>query len=545
MRSFHVLRTATLFSALLLLFTHCIHSSQTDRYDTIIENARVLDGSGNPWFYGEIAILNGQIAAIGGRGSLQSATADERIDAEGRVASPGFIDVHSHTGGALTDSTLRTAIPLSAQGITTVIVNPDGGGPVDLAEQRARLEAGGLGVHVAQMIPHGSLRRHVIGLEDRDATTEELNTMKSLVREAMEAGAVGLSSGLFYAPGSFAPTEELIELARVVAEFNGVYQSHIRDESDYTIGVVAAVEEVIRIAEESGATGVVSHIKVLGPNVWGKSETLVQTLREARERGVDVVADQYPYNASATSLSAALIPRWALEGGGEDFRKRLENRETRQRIREEAVVNLARRGGAERISIRNSQAFPVYEALNLQEIALDLEMHPVDAALHLLEKSSPGIISFNMQEEDIETLMRQPFTMTSSDGGLVAMGEGVPHPRNNGTFARKIARYVFERESVTLEEAIRAGTSLPAQSHHLRDRGLLRPGYRADLLIFDPQHVRDHATFTDPHRLSTGFDDVMVNGEWVRRNGEPTGKLPGYVLTRTTRFPGLQTSTHP
>ncbi|MGM0506478.1 MAG: N-acyl-D-amino-acid deacylase family protein, partial [Bacteroidota bacterium] len=506
---------------------------------------RILDGSGNPWFHGEIAILNGRIAAIGGRGELRDAPAEERIDAQGRVTTPGFIDVHSHTGSALTDSSLRSAIPLSAQGITTVIVNPDGGGPVNMADQRASLESGGLGVHVAQMVPHGSLRRHVVGLEDRDATPDELEEMKSLVRQAMEAGAVGLSSGLFYAPGSFAPTEELVELARVVAEYDGVYQSHIRDESDYTIGVVAAVEEVIRIAEESGATGVVSHIKVLGPNVWGESETLVQTIRAARERGVDVVADQYPYNASATSLSAALMPRWALEGGGEAFRERLEDSGIRQRIREEAVVNLARRGGAERISIRNSSTFPQYEAMNLQEIARDMDMHPLDAALRLLEESSPGIISFNMQEEDIETLMREPFTMTSSDGGLVAMGDGVPHPRNNGSFARKISRYVMERGTLTLEDAVRRATSLPARTHKLMDRGLLLPGYRADLLIFDPQQVRDHATFTDPHQLSTGFDDVMVNGEWVRRNGDPTGQLPGNVLTRTTRFTGLMTRAHP
>lgn len=545
MKPLNLLSATTLLSLFLLLLTSCSQQTQPDRFDTIIENARILDGSGNPWFQGEIAILNGRISVVGERGALRDASTAERIDAGGRVAAPGFIDVHSHTGGALTDSSLRAAIPLSAQGITTVIVNPDGGGPMDMTEQRNRLESGGLGVHVAQMVPHGSLRRQVVGLEDRDTTPDELEEMKALVRQAMESGAVGLSSGLFYAPGSFAPTEELVELARVVAAYGGVYQSHIRDESDYTIGVLAAVEEVIQIAEESGATGVVSHIKVLGPNVWGESETVVQTIRAARDRGVDVLADQYPYNASATSLSAALIPRWALEGGGEEFRERLGDPEIRQQIREEAMVNLARRGGAERISIRNSRTFPRYEANTLQEIALDLEMHPVDAALRLLEESSPGIISFNMQEEDIETLMREPFTMTSSDGGLVTMGEGVPHPRNNGSFARKIARYVVERGTLSLEDAIRAATSLPARSHKLMDRGLLLPGYRADLLIFDPHQVRDHATFTDPHQLSTGFDDVMVDGEWVRRNGEPTGALPGEVLGRSTRFPDLQTRTQP
>lgn len=538
-------RALALLVSLLLFTVSCSHRSQTDQYDVIIEGARILDGTGNPWYAGEVAILNGQIAAVGPEGSLASLDARERIDAAGRVVSPGFIDVHSHAGGALTDSTLKDAVPLAAQGITTVIVNPDGGGPIDMAGQRARLEAGGLGVHVAQMIPHGALRGDVVGLEDRPATPDEMEEMKNRVREAMEAGAVGISSGLFYAPGSFAPTEELIELARVVAEYGGVYQSHIRDESDYTIGVVAAVGEVIRIAEESGVTGVVSHIKVLGPNVWGESETLVNTIREARERGVDILADQYPYHASATSLSAALVPRWALEGGRAAFRERLASPETRDRIRSEAIVNLARRGGAERISIRNSRAFPQFEAMHLQSIADELGMDPVDAALRLLEEGSPGIISFNMQEEDIATLMREPFTMTSSDGGLVAMGEGVPHPRNNGTFARKITRYVYELGVLPLEEAIRAATSLPAQSHNLRDRGLLRPGYRADLLIFDPRQVRDHATFSDPHQLSSGFEDVMINGVWVRRHGEPTGHRPGLVLRRTTRFPGLTTRTHP
>ena len=288
-------------------------------YDLVIRNGRLLDGAGNPWIHADVAIRGDRIAAVG---DLSAARARRVIDAAGRYVAPGFIDTHSHAGPGLATAALSAGTPLLAQGITTVVVNPDGGGPTDLVQQRARLVAAKPGVNVGLMVPHGSVRGAVLGSQDRKATEAELERMRGIVRAGMAAGAFGLSSGPFYAPGSYAPTEELVELAKVAGAGGGVYTSHIRDESDYTIGVVAAVDEVIRVAREGRLPGVVTHIKALGPNVWGKSKTLVEHIDGARAEGVEVFADQYPYEASGTSLSASLVPRWAEVGGGDSLRAR-------------------------------------------------------------------------------------------------------------------------------------------------------------------------------------------------------------------------------
>jgi N-acyl-D-aspartate/D-glutamate deacylase len=280
-------------------------------YDLVIRGGRLLDGSGNPWYYADVAVSGDRIAAVG---DLSGARARWVIDARGLYVSPGFIDVHSHAGPGLATSELSPARPLVAEGITTVLVNPDGGGPVDLVEQRAALLKDGLGVNVAQFVPHGSVRGAVLGMSDRDPTPPELDRMRALVRAGMEAGAFGLSSGPFYAPGSYSKTEELVELAKVAAQYGAAYQSHIRDESDYTVGLVAAVDEVIRIAREAKLPGIVTHIKALGPHVWGYSLAIVERIRRARDQGIEVFADQYPYDASNTSLEAASCragPRWA------------------------------------------------------------------------------------------------------------------------------------------------------------------------------------------------------------------------------------------
>jgi N-acyl-D-aspartate/D-glutamate deacylase len=469
------------------------------------------------------------VAAVG---DLSAARARRVIDAADRYVAPGFVDTHSHAGPGLATPALSAATPLLAQGITTVVVNPDGGGPTDLAQQRARLAAARPGVNVGLMVPHGGVRGAVLGARDRAATPAELERMRGIVRAGMEAGAFGLSSGPFYAPGSYAPTEELVELAKVAGQRGGVYTSHIRDESDYTIGVVAAVDEVIRVAREGRLPGVVTHIKALGPNVWGKSATIVARIDSARAAGTEVFADQYPYEASGTSLAASLLPRWAEAGGGDSLRARLADPATRARVRAGVVENLARRGGAARMQFSRFAPDPSVEGRTLGQVAEERGQDPVDLALALIARGGAGITSFNMDSTDIATFMRQPWTMTASDGDLVPMGQGVPHPRAYGTFPRKLARYARDGRTVGLEQAVRSMTGLPAAVFRMRDRGTLRPGAHADVVVFDLARVRDAATYTRPHQLAEGMAYVIVNGAVAFEDGRSTDARAGVVLTR-------------
>jgi N-acyl-D-amino-acid deacylase len=375
-----------------------IASPARAQYDLLIRGGRVLDGMGNQAVVTALAIRGDRIVAIG---PLVGATAHVVVDAAGLVVSPGFIDPHSHAGGGLASERLSHARPLLAQGVTTVVINPDGGGPVDLVQQRRDLVEHGLGVNVAQLVPHGSLRQAVLGMEDHHPTAAQLDSMVQLTRAGMEAGAFGLSSGLHYAPGSYAATEEVIALAQVAAAYSGVYTSHIRDEADYNIGVVAAVDEVIRIAREADITGVVTHVKALGPHVWGESRTIIRHIEEAREAGLRVYADQYPYEASGTSITGALIPRWAQVGGRGVLRERLLNPDTRARVRADVVANLERRGGAGRLQFSRHEADPSIEGRTMEDVARERGMEPADLVLQLLQAGGAGLVSFNMREDDV------------------------------------------------------------------------------------------------------------------------------------------------
>ena len=522
-----------LVGGLLLFGAHAAVAQPQDEgassYDVLIRGGRVVDGSGNPWIRADVAIRGERIAAIG---DLSEATAETVIDASGRYVAPGFIDVHSHAGDGLTDDTLSAARPLLAQGITTAFIKPAGGGAVDPAEQRERLLEHGLGVNAAPLVAHGSIRRAVMGMADRAPTAEELSRMKQLVRQGMEDGGFGLSTGPFYAPGSYADTDEFIALSKVAALYGGVYQSHIRDESNYSVGVVAAVDEVIAIAREAGLPGIVTHIKALGPPVWGFSDAIATRIERARAEGVEVFADQYPYDASATSLAAALVPRWAEAGGRDSLVARIRDAETRQRILADMEENLARRGGADRIQFRFYDPDPSIEGKTLADVAAARGTDPLVTALDLIELDNPGIVSFNMNQKDVRRFMRQPWTMTCSDGGLVAMGDGVPHPRNYGAFPRKIRTYVLNEGVVDLGFAIRSMTHLSASVMGLRDRGQLRPGAFADVVVFDLDRLRDTAEFQDPHQLAEGVEHVFVNGELAVRDGAFTGAKAGRVLDR-------------
>lgn len=502
-------------------------------FDVVIQNARVMDGSGNPWLRANVGIRGGRIVAIG---QLAGTRATRVIDAGDRLVTPGFIDVHSHAAEGLTRPQLRQGQPLIAQGVTTVVVNPDGGGPVDLAAQRAALEKGGLGVNVALLIGHASVRRAVIGGGNQQPTGDELEKMRALVRRGMAEGAFGLSSGLFYTPGSYSRTEEVIELTKAAAERGGLYTSHVRDEGNYNIGVVAAVQEVIRIAEEAKTIGVVSHVKALGPDNWGLANAITQRIDVARARGVQVFADQYAYAASSTGLRAALLPDGVDAPAVEHVMKpdgmSAEQKAVFEKAETIATENLRRRGGPSSVLIASYRSDPSLEGKTLEQIAEARKQPPVRVALEMIARGAPSIVSFNMSESDVAHLMQQPYTMTSSDGGLGLPTEGKPHPRNYGAFARKLGLYVRERGVVTLEHAIRSMTSLPAAVFGMHDRGVLREGAAADILIFDPARVVEKSTYVDPHHHAEGMSYVLVNGVVVVDNGRFTDALAGRVLRK-------------
>lgn len=521
-----VQRLALLCLSLLLV---AVAPARAQEYDLIFRGGRVLDGAGNPWFRADVGVRDGVIAAVG---DLSGATAARERDIRGLYLAPGFIDTHSHAGGGLATEGLSHARPLLAQGITTVFVNPDGGGSVDLAAQRRAILEHGTGVNVAQFVPHGSVRRAVLGTEDRLATPAEMEEMRALVQAGMEEGAWGLSAGPFYVPGSYSDTDEQVELARVAARYGGAYQSHVRDEADYTVGLLSSVEEVITVGREAGLPAVHTHIKALGPNVWGFSQVLVHRIEQARAQGVEVYADQYPYPAGATSLSAALLPRWAQAGGADSLAARLGREPDRTRIRDDVTENLARRGGADRIQFRNVPWDDSLEGLRLSDAAERMGVSHVEAAMELLGRGSVRIVSFAMHERDVRALMTQPWTMTASDGDLVPWGEGVPHPRSYGAFPRKIREYVVEEEVVSLEAAIRSMTSLPARVFRMADRGLVQPGMAADLVVFDLRRFTDRATFTDPHQLSEGVVHLLVNGTPAILDGTFLDARAGQVLRR-------------
>ncbi len=500
-------------------------------YDLIIQSGTVVDGFGVPARAADVAIDGGRIAAVG---DLGAAAADRVIDANGLHVFPGFIDTHSHAMPALLRGELRTAHPLLAQGITTIFANPDGGGTVDLADQRARIRDPGVGVNVGQLIGHGSVRRAVLGMQAREATSEELGRMQTIVRDGMDGGAFGLSSGLYYSPGSYAPTGEVVELAKIATEYGGVYQSHIRDESDYSVGLLGAVDEVIEISRGSGITGVVTHIKALGPRVWGESAEVVRRIEAARAEGLAVYADQYPYGASGTSIIGALVPRWALAGDGGDLYARMEDPGERARLVPEMWENLDRRGGADRLMLQGGPD----GGRTLQDVADDRGMDAIETALALLAEAreggggGTGLTSFNMNDEDIERFMAQPWMMTSSDGSLWVPGEGHPHPRGFGAFPRRIRKYVLEEGVTTLEQAIHAMTALPAQVYGIEGRGVLEPGAAADVVVVDLERFRDTADYDDPHGLAEGVEYSLVNGTLAIDEGRFTDALAGEVLVK-------------
>jgi N-acyl-D-amino-acid deacylase len=494
------------------------HSFAQD-VDLIIRGGSVIDGSGSAATKADIGIKGNRILFVGPSAGRKS---KREIDATGLVVTPGFIDPHTHTASDLSDPKRSRNDAYLMQGVTTVATGNDGDSPTAIGSTLAKWTQQGIGTNVALFIGQGTVRREVMGMSDAKPTAEQLGRMKTLVDAAMKEGAIGISTGLYYAPGSFSSTEEVIELARIAAQHGGIYDTHMRDESSYSIGLLASVLETIRIGEEAQLPVMISHIKALGADVWGQSKDVITLIDNAREAGVKVTASQYPYTASGTSVTAALVPRWAEAGGDGALIKNLNDISLRPRLIDEMNQNLTRRGGPDSLLMTASHDKAIV-GKTLATIAQERNESPVDAAIEIVKSGGSDVASFNMKENDIEAFMRPSWVMTCSDGS-----EG--HPRKYGTYPRKIHQYVYEKHIISLEFAIRSSTFLPAETLGLKDRGLLKPGYFADVLVFDPKTFNERATYQQHRILSTGVRYLTVNGQLAIDNGSLTTVLAGKAL---------------
>lgn len=503
--------------------------------DLLFLHARILDGSGNPWFAGDVAVKGDRIVFVGDsrRGNV---IARHTLDLRGLYLAPGFIDLHTHTAAGLSDPRRHENLNYLMQGVTTVATGNDGSSPWPIQQTMERWERDGIGTNAALYVGFGTVRRQVIRSaasdpagENRAPTMDEIERERALIRQGMREGAIGISTGLFYVPQSFSKTDEVVAVAQAAAELGGIYDTHLRDEDSYNIGVRQAVAEAIEIGRRDHMPVMISHIKCLGREAWGCSKDVVAAVDRARSEGINVVANQYPYEASGTALEAAVMPNWAMEGGREKFLARLADPAQRQKMLNEIPPLIAKRGGPETLVIAGYAADRSLQGKSLAEIAAAWKLPPNETVLKILEKGGTSVVSHNMTEPDIAEFMRQDWTATGSDGESALPGTLV-HPRGFGTFALKIQKYVNSDKVITLPFAIRAATSLPAQIAGFADRGMVRPGYFADLVVFDPAKVASPATYSNPSVYAQGMVDVLVNGQFAVENGQPTHALAGRVL---------------
>jgi N-acyl-D-aspartate/D-glutamate deacylase len=519
----------TLRSLALLLACGCAGATlastagaQSDSADVLLRGGTLVDGTGAAPRRADVAIRGDRITFVGDAARAH-VRARRTIDASGLVVAPGFIDAHTHTVEDLSSPARHGNVNYLMQGVTTVVTGNDGSGPLDIAKTLDTWQHDGIGTNAALFIGEGSVRGRVMGMSDAAPTPAQLDSMRTLVARGMSAGALGMSTGLYYAPGSYASTEEVIALAKVAAAQGGIYDTHLRDESSYTVGLVGAVNEAIRIGREAHIPIHISHIKALGADVWGQSDTVIALMNRARADGVDVTACQYPYSASGTSIGAALLPRWAEAGGRDSLRARIADPATHARLVTEMTGNLRRRGGASSLLIT---AGPLH-GRTLAQVADQRRTTPIEAALAIVHDGDAGAASFNMRESDIDNFMKQPFVMTCSDGS-----DG--HPRKYGTFSRKLRTYVYDRHVLTLPQAVHVSSELTAKTLGLDGRGSIAPGKLADVIVFDPKTVADRATYDQPTVLSTGMRYVLVNGTIAVDGGTYTGALAGRALRRAS-----------
>ena len=501
--------------------------------DYLIEGGKIVDGTGTPERRADVGIRGDRIVFIGDA-AIAHVKATHVISAKGLVICPGFIDPHTHADAYLSDPARRSNLNYIMQGVTTVVTGNDGGGPVEIAATLDKWQAGGIGTNVALLTGFGTIRRAVMGMVLSAPTPAQIEEECADVRTAMRQGAFGLSTGLFYAPQSFSKTEEVIALAKVAAAFGGIYDTHMRDEDSYSIGLLGSIDETLRIGREARIPVHISHIKALGPEVWGESVPAIAKIKAARAGGEKVFACQYPYNGSGTALPAALLPPWAQEGSAEERQARLADPAQRAKLLAAIEENIKRRGGANTL-LFTSHKMPELFAKTLAQVAAARKTPAAETALEILQTSARdktmnqlGVISFNMSEKDIDNFIREPWDMTCSDGSP-------GHPRLYGTFPRKLRSYVYQKKLITLPFMVHVSAEEPAEMLGLRERGLLRQGYFADVIAFDPETVTDKATYEHPEVLAQGMQYVFVNGVLAVNDGKYTGALAGRTLRHRVR----------
>lgn len=500
--------------------------------DVLLKGGTIFDGSGNDGIVGDVAIRGERIVGVG---TFPLKEAKWEIDCRGLVVGPGFIDLHTHCDGPLVRPATRANVNYLMQGCTTVVTGNCGSGSIDVAEFYDKIDAAGAGTNVAHLLPHGSLRSRVMGTAQRKATPDELAEMKRLTNKGMIDGAWGISTGLIYVPSSYADTDELVEIAKVVAAQGGIHATHIRDESTE---VLEAVNEVIEIGRQAGLPTHISHFKSCGRDAWGLVRRAAEAIEMARQSGQQVTADQYPYIASSTSLDAMLIPTWARAGGRKALIAHFDDPKTAERLKAAMIVALKKREGGRAMRIASYSPRKDWVGKNIAEIAQSEGKDPLDIAIEISRNGGASIVNFSMSEEDVRHIMQIPWVATASDGRSYVPNADRPHPRSYGTFSRKIGYYAIREKILPLSQAIRSATGLPSDILGIKDRGYLKVGFYADVTVFDPNAIIDKATFDAPHQYSEGVQYVFVNGHPSIFAGIPTGALSGRALRHGTTNKG-------
>ncbi|MCA9173821.1 MAG: D-aminoacylase [Planctomycetales bacterium] len=499
--------------------------------DVLLTNAMLHDGAGSPPVRGNVAISGDRIVGVG---AVLARGAAWTIPCDNLVVCPGFIDLHNHSDSGIVEPATRGNVNFLLQGCTTIVTGNCGSGPVDTGAYYRKLDELGAGTNVAHLLPQGSLRGEVIGVDRRPPDQAELNRMLELAEKAMQDGAWGMSTGLIYVPSSYAETDELVAIGKAVAKYDGIYASHMRGEG---IGLLESVGELLEIGRRAELPVHISHFKASGRDAWGLVREAISKVEDARASGQRVTADQYPYIASSTSLDATVIPAAARAGGRKALIERLDDSEQGPALRKQIAASIVKKDDGRAIRFARFDRHPEWAGLSLADVAKSRHESPLDVAVYVARHGGASIVNFSMNEEDVRRVMQTPWVATASDGRTYSPGPDRPHPRFYGTFPRKLGHYSLREQVLPLEQAIRSATGLPADILQLRDRGYLLRGLVADVVAFAPEALIDKATFDDPHQYSEGILSVLVNGKVAVHQGTPTGALAGRALRKPRENP--------